>query len=179
MTDEQVANGAPESASSTLTPEEMAASLAALQSELDQAQAKAAEYLDGWQRARAEFANYKRRIERDQTQLSQSIAGSLIKRYLEVVDDLERALKQRPAGGDGAVWAAGIELVFRKFLAILEAEGVTLMDAEGQYFDPNLHEAISQEHIAGYESGQIIEVVKPGYMLGDRVLRPAGVRVAR
>ncbi|HSF82630.1 MAG TPA: nucleotide exchange factor GrpE [Anaerolineales bacterium] len=151
----------------------------ALRDELNDWQAKANEYLDGWQRARAEFANYKKRVEREQAQVYQSAAGNVIKRYLEILDDLERALKNRPAEGDGAAWANGIELISRKLATILEVEGVTPMQAEGQFFDPNMHEAISQEDNPDYESGQVIEVVKQGYLLGERVLRPAQVRLAK
>jgi len=155
------------------------ADIEALQADLDAAQSKADEYLDGWQRSRAEFANYKKRVEREQEQVYQNAAGSIIKRYLDVLDDLERALKNRPQAGDGAAWAAGIELIYRKFSSLLENEGVRAMQAEGEYFDPNLHEAITQEDNQDYESGQIIEVIKQGYLLGDRVLRPAQVRIAR
>ena len=150
-----------------------------LRNELEEWQAKANEYLDGWQRARAEFANYKKRIDRDQAQVYQNASGSVIKRFLDVMDDLELALKNRPQDGDGAAWADGVELVYRKFSSVLEAEGITPMETEEQYFDPNLHEAITNEDNADYESGQIIEVLKQGYLIGDRVLRPAMVRVAR
>lgn len=146
---------------------------------LEESQAKANEYLDGWQRARAEFANYKKRVDREQALVYQTTAGNIIKRYLEIMDDLERALKNHPAEGDGAAWAEGIDLIYRKLQALLEAEGVKPMPADGQFFDPNLHEAISHEAAPALESGQIIEVVKQGYMLGDRVLRPAWVRVAK
>lgn len=150
-----------------------------LREELDSTQAKADEYLDGWQRARAEFANYKRRIDREQSQVYQVATANIIKRFLDILDDLERALKNRPQDEEGAAWAEGIELIYRKFVAVLEAEGVKPMQADGEVFDPNLHEAISQEENEDFESGQIIEVVKRGYYLDDRVLRPAMVRVAR
>lgn len=150
-----------------------------LQRHLEATQAKADEYLDGWQRARAEFANYKKRIEREQAIIYQNTAGNVIKRFLEVADDLERALKNRPNDQEGAQWANGIELIYRKVLATIEGEGVTRIEPNGQFFDPTYHEAISQEDSPGYESGQIIEVLQPGYMLGERVLRPARVRVAR
>jgi molecular chaperone GrpE len=150
-----------------------------LRKELDEIREKSEEYLEGWQRARAEFANYKKRIEREREQTYQTAAGSILRRFLEVVDDLERALKNRPSGEECASWAGGIELIYRKMLSILEAEGVQRMEAEGEYFNPNLHEAISHEENPDYESGQIIEVVQNGYTLGDRVLRPAMVRVAR
>jgi molecular chaperone GrpE len=150
-----------------------------LAQELQDWQAKAEEYLDGWQRARAEFANYKKRTEREQSQVYQNAAASIFKRLLDVLDDLDRALQTRPTDGEGAAWAVGIDLVYRKFNSILEAEGITRIQAEGTLFDPNLHEGISQEDNDQYESGQIIAVVKNGYWIGDRVLRPATVRVAR
>lgn len=162
------------------SPEEaIAREMERLRQELVTVQAKANEYLDGWQRARAEFANYKKRIEKEQAQVYQNAAGAIIKRYLGIVDDLERALKNRPTDGDGAAWAEGIELIYRKLLGILESEGVKPMQVEGQFFDPNLHEAILTEDSAQHESGQITEVLQQGYMLGDKVLRPAMVRVAR
>lgn len=151
----------------------------ALQDELKDWQAKANEYLDGWQRARAEFANYKKRVEREQASAYQNAAGNVIKRHLEILDDLERALKNRPVEGDGAAWANGIELVYRKFISFLEAEGVRPMQAKGQFFDPTMHEAILQEESSDHESGEIIEEIKQGYMLGERVLRPAQVRLAK
>lgn len=150
-----------------------------LNNKIEELEKKANEYLDGWQRSRAEFANYKKRIEREQAQAYQAAAGNIIKKFLEVADDLERALKNRPKDKEGAEWANGIELIYRKLLAIMEAEGVKVMDVSGQTFDPNLHEAISHEEVEGYSEGEIIEVVKQGYLLGDRVLRPALVRVAR
>lgn len=142
-------------------------------------QAKANEYLDGWQRSRADFANYKKRIEREQGEIYQRTAGSILKRHLEIIDDLERALRNRPGEGDGASWSEGIDLVYRKLTNILESEGVKAMQTEGQMFDPNLHEAISSEDSPNHQSGEIIEAVQRGYLLGEKVLRPALVRVAR
>jgi molecular chaperone GrpE len=150
-----------------------------LKAELEQWKDKANEYLDGWQRSRAEFANYKKRVEREQAQAYQNAAGSIFKRFLDVLDDLDRALKNLPRSGEGSEWSAGVELAYRKFISILEAEGVKVIEAEGQQFDPNLHEAISHEEVDGIPSDQIIEVVKNGYLLGDWVLRPAVVRVAK
>ena len=147
--------------------------------QLEEVQAKAAENMEGWQRAQAEFANYKKRQTRDQEQAFQDMRGRIIKRYLEVLDDLERALESRPAEGEGADWASGVELVYRKFLTFLESEGVTQMQALGEEFDPNLHEAIAQEESEEYDSGTVIEVVQAGYLLEERVLRPAIVKVAQ
>jgi molecular chaperone GrpE len=155
--------------------------IAQLRTELDQALAKANEYLTGWQRERAEFINYKKRIEREQSQGGQNAFGNAIRRYLEIADDLARALKDknRPQEGNGTIWAEGIDLIHRKLVAAFEADGVKMIDVKGKFFDPNIHEAISHEDSPEHESGQIIDVVQPGYTLGDRVIRPARVRVAR
>ncbi len=154
--------------------------LSQLRSDLDEALAKANEYLGGWQRERAEFYNYKKRMERELSQGGQNAFGSAIRRYLDIADDLARALnKNRPTEGDGAIWAEGIDLIYRKLIAAFEADGVKMIDTECKFFDPNMHEAISHEDNPEHESGQIIEVVQPGYTLGERVIRPARVRVAR
>jgi molecular chaperone GrpE len=152
--------------------------ITALQESLAATQAEAEKNLDGWQRAQAEFSNYKKRIERDREQFYKDTTGKILKRYLEVIDDLALALKNRPEEAEGAKWAGGIELIYRKLLTILENEGVKPMEADGHTFDPTYHEAISQEESPDHESGQIIEVIQQGYLLGDRVLRPAKVRVA-
>jgi molecular chaperone GrpE len=152
-----------------------------LRAELDQALAKANEYLTGWQRERAEFINYKKRIEREQSQGGQNAFANAIRRYLDIADDLARALKDknRPLEGNGAIWAEGIDLIHRKMVAAFEADGVKMIDTKGKFFDPNMHEAISHEDSSEHESGQIIDVVQPGYTLGEKVIRPARVRVAR
>lgn len=152
-----------------------AAELESLHAQLDEAQAKAAENLDGWQRALAEFQNYRKRIERDRLTEQAAMKGDLVKKVLPVLDDLERALQNRPP--DDA-WAGGIELIQRKLQGILDAEGVKRIEAEGTQFDPNFHEALSQEPVDGAESGQVVDIIQQGYTLGDRVIRPAQVRVA-
>jgi molecular chaperone GrpE len=148
-----------------------------LTKELEQTRKQATQNLEGWQRERAEFSNYKRRIEREQAQAAQNITAEVIRKYLVILDDLERALKARPTEGEGAAWAQGIELIYRKLQNIIEAEGITRLEAE--MFDPNIHEAISNEESPDHESGDIIEVVQQGYKIGDRIIRPALVRVAR
>jgi len=161
------------------TPEEFsgqAATLAELENQLTEAQSQAAEYKDGWQRSVADFQNYRRRVEAEKADTYQMAVGSIIKRYLPVVDDMERAIESRPAD---LPWADGIDLIYRKLQAILEAEGLKRMDAMGQRFDPNFHEAIAQEPVEGVECGTIIGVIRNGYMLGDKVVRPAMVRVAQ
>ncbi len=149
-----------------------------LQSSLDEMTSKAEEYLDGWQRARAEFANYKKRVLKENTEIYQNARGEVIKIYLDILDDLKRALDERPTQGEGKTWAEGIELIIQKLCNRLEAEGVTPMNPLGEEFDPNIHEALMKEESEEYESGQIIEVMQEGYWIGDKVLRPALVRVA-
>ncbi len=150
--------------------------LTELQKQLAEAQSQAAEYKDGWQRSVADFQNYRRRVETEKAETYQLAVGSIIKRYLPVLDDMERAMEARPAD---LAWADGVELICRKLQSILEAEGLKRIDAEGQKFDPNFHEAISQEPADGVESGTVLGVIRNGYMLGDRVIRPAIVRVAQ
>ena len=149
-----------------------------LRQSLHDSREKAQEYLEGWQRSRAEFANYKKRIMREKKDIHKYARGEVIKLYLDIADDLGRALQDRPQEGEGAAWADGIELIYKKLLNKLEAEGVERMEAEGEQFDPNIHEAVFKEEHEEYESGQIIEVIQEGYFLGDKVLRPALVRVA-
>ncbi|MEJ2013150.1 MAG: nucleotide exchange factor GrpE [Anaerolineales bacterium] len=152
---------------------------ATVEEELERVKAEAAEYLDGWQRARAEFANYKKRTDRENEEARQRITGEIITRYLGVVDDFERALARAPEEEACQEWTAGVELIYQKLWAILEAEGVEAIQAEGERFDPNLHEAISYEESEDHEEGTVIEVTQRGYRLGERILRPAMVRVAR
>jgi molecular chaperone GrpE len=146
---------------------------------IERLQAEAEEYLDGWQRARAEFANYKKRIEKERETARARITGEIITRYLGVMDDLERALEKSPENEDCKEWVAGVELIYTKFRSILEAEGVETIEEEGLRFDPNIHEAISYEDSDEHEEGSVIEVTQRGYKLDDRVLRPAMVRVAK
>ncbi|MEA5079923.1 MAG: nucleotide exchange factor GrpE [Anaerolineaceae bacterium] len=151
----------------------------ALKSELAKVRGEATANMDGWQRERAEFSNYKKRIDRENAQLRQTLTGEVIKKYLVILDDLELALKARPKEGEGASWSEGIELIARKLQSILEAEGIERINQNKIQFDPNLHEAISNEDAPDFESGEVIEVVRQGYKIGDRILRPAMVRVAR
>ncbi len=148
----------------------------ALINQLKEAEAKIVEYKDGWARSQAEFQNYRKRIERDNEMMYASMKGDIIKKVLPALDDLERALANRPA--DDA-WANGVELIARKMQNILEVEGLKRIDAKGKPFDPNFHEAISHEPNDEVESEHVIDVVQNGYLLGERVIRPALVRVAQ
>ena len=173
---EGTANEEPTDGSEVAAPQQPGVEdLAALRDELSAAESKAAENLDGWQRALAEFQNYRKRVERDRGADQAAMKADMIRKLLPLLDDLERALKNRP---EADAWASGIELIQRKFQAFLDAEGVTRIEAEGEPFDPNFHEALAQEPVEGIENGRIVAIIQHGYMLGDRVIRPAQVRVA-
>lgn len=156
--------------------EQLSAEIDALKKKLAEAESKTSEYWDSWMRSQAEFQNYRKRIERDNELMYASMKGDIVKKVLPILDDLQRALQNRSADDP---WANGIELVARKFQTILENEGVKKIEAVGVEFDPNFHEAISHEPADGVQSGHVIGVVQNGYMIGERVIRPAMVRVAR
>ncbi len=171
-------NGVPEEASAS-RPEELeqlSAEVEALKKDLAEAESRASEYKDSWLRSQAEFQNYRKRLDRDHELTYNSMKADIIKKVLPVLDDLERALQNRAADDP---WANGIELVVHKFESILESEGVKKIEALGKEFDPNFHEAISHEPADGVQSGHVIGVVRNGYMLGERVIQPALVRVAQ
>lgn len=151
--------------------------LAALTVRLEEAESRAGEYLDSLQRERAAFQNYRRRVERERAEQSQLIAGELLLKLLPTLDDFYRAMDAVPAG-ERNQWFEGIVLILRKFERFLADEGVVEIEALGQPFDPALHEAVGVDHDSGAASGTVTAVLRRGYRLGDRVLRPALVRVA-
>jgi len=160
-------------------PTEEVDELTALRQELEEQQSKAAEYLDGWQRARAEFANYKKRIEKEQEDMVKFANGAFIARLLPVMDDFERAFQTLPLELMGMTWLEGIALVQRKLQMLLEQEGVTVIETEEQMFDPTLHQAVTHEESEEHEEGQIIGEVQKGYNMRGKILRPSLVRVAK
>jgi len=147
--------------------------------ELDDLHQKVDEFSDGWQRERAEFANYRKRVSRDQEQQKQNDKIEVIKKYLVIHDDLERAMKTIPPESVKESWLNGLRLIDQKMKNLLEGEGIAPIPVENIAFNPELHEAISHEENPDFESGQIIEVVQQGYTIGERVIRPALVRVAK
>lgn len=152
--------------------------LAALQSELEKARAQAAEYLDGWQRARAEFANLKKRVEAEREEIRYRSNEELLLKVLPVVDDFERAFQELPPEMEDAAWVNGITMIMNKLHKLLESENVAPLEAAGKPFDPQWHQAMMQEETKDYPDGICIEEIQRGYRLGDRVLRPALVKVA-
>lgn len=151
----------------------------ALRQGLDKAQAEAKDYLDQLLRARADYANYKRRAEQDKKGLIHYGNAGLMTKLLPILDDFERAFLAVPEGLDKLTWVNGIALIHRKMQIVMEAEGLEAIRTEGQKFDPSQHEAITTEDRDDMEDGAIIAEAQRGYKLGDRVLRPTLVRVAR
>jgi len=153
--------------------------LTRLSRQLEETQAKSEEYLDGWQRSRAEFANYRRREEQRRKQLNTQAQSALLSRLLPVLDDLDRAFQMIPEDARGSGWVEGLSLVGHKLQTVLEKEGLSILQVQtGDAFDPNYHEAVTHEPSDDCEAGQIIEVLQRGYTLDDVVLRPALVRVS-
>jgi len=150
-----------------------------VQEQLEKAEAQAAEYLNGWQRTQAEFSNYKKRQETERAQMRMRASADVLRKLLPVADDFERALSTLPIEFNKLTWSEGILLIKYKLDAILVSEGVEPIETGGQAFDPRYHEAVTHEEAAGYEEGHIIGEVQKGYTLGERVLRPALVRVAK
>ena len=149
-----------------------------LEEQLAAAQDKAAEYLDGWQRERAEFANARKRLEKRRIEAFNNASVDHAAKLLPLLDDFDRALLNVPAEIEANSWFEGIQLVRRKFQTIMEGLKVEVIEAVGQPFDPNFHEALSLKEVDDVESGIIVEELLIGYRLGDRVIRPSLVNVA-
>ena len=137
------------------------------------------EYKDLLLRKSAEFDNYRKRIDRERQAVGEAAAASLIEEILPLVDDLDRALNA-DAGGDASdAYRRGVELIHRQLGEILRKRGVRAIEALGADFDPHYHQAVSHEPAEGRREGEIIEEFRRGYMLGDRLLRPSMVKVAK
>lgn len=129
-----------------------------------------------WQRSAADFQNYKRRVEQEREEVARLANASLIINLLPLIDDLERALESVDQRLAGMTWLEGLHLIHRKFQALLEMNGVTEIEADGQDFDPNVHEAVT---FGEGDENKVISVVQKGYKLGGRVVRPALVVVGQ
>ena len=137
---------------------------------------KSEKYLANWQRAQADFINFKRRNEQERAEVVNYANSTLISNVLPVLDDLERALASVPEEFAESPWVGGIRHIYRKLQSILEAHGVSVIEAEGKDFDPNFHEAVMS--VEG-EEGKVIEETQKGYKLRNRVIRPTKVKVGK
>lgn len=146
--------------------------------EVELAQAQANEYKEALQRERADFQNYRKRVDREKESLQADISAKVLARFLPILDDFERALDSIPPDQKDSDWLKGLGLIHRKFQSMMEAEGIQALDPLGQEFDPKFHEAIGADDASEeYASGQVSKVLQKGYLRGDKVLRPAMVRV--
>lgn len=143
---------------------------------LQEEREKAQSYMASWQRAAADYQNFKRRVEDERVETSRLANAALIMNLLPLADDMERALQNVDTHLAGLTWVDGIRLIHRKFQALLDMAGVAEIDADGQVFDPAVHEAVAQ--VTG-EENRVLSVVQKGYRLGDRVIRPAMVVVGQ
>lgn len=162
---------------STPSRSELLEQLQEAERELALARERADQNLNNWQRAAADFSNYRRRMDEERAATAQFANAILLARLLAVLDDYDRALDNVPPDTHDA-WVEGIRLVERKLRGLLESEGVTPIEAVGKPFDPNLHEAVVHEDTTEHPDNTVIDEVQRGYLLHDRVLRPALVRVA-
>ncbi len=143
---------------------------------LAEKQEKAERYLANWQRAQADFSNFKKRSEQEKAETTRFANAMLVTGLLPILDDFERALDSASAKLAGLTWIDGIRLIHRKLQGILEMHGLSQIEALGQEFDPMVHEAVLHEE---GEEGKVIEELQKGYKLHDRVLRPAMVKVGK
>ena len=137
------------------------------------------DYYDRLLRKTAEFDNYRRRSERERSQRSEAAVADLLQELLPLVDDMERALKADSGSDATEAIRRGVELIHKQLLETLRKRGVTPIDSLGADFDPHFHMAVSHEPADGRREGEVVEEFRRGYMLGDRLLRPAMVKVAK
>jgi molecular chaperone GrpE len=162
-----------------VSPTKLLADMDKLTTELDEARKQSEEYLALLQRERAEFSNYRRRTAEERERALGLAGEDLIRKVLALADDFDRAIEARPEGISADPWVEGIAAIDRKLRALLESEGVTQIEASrGSPFDPREHDAIANVPGTDLEDGRIVEEVRRGYRLRDRVIRPALVAVA-
>ena len=157
----------------TDTPEEMVSTdpISDLQRERD-------DYHDRWLRKTAEFDNYRKRVERERREQADQKISDLMLELLQVVDDFDRALTM-DAGEGGTAYRKGVELIHAKLNDLLRRQGVQAIDSLGADFDPNVHQAVIHESSPEHREGEVIAELARGYTMGDRLLRPAMVKVAK
>jgi molecular chaperone GrpE len=169
----------PAQAADAISASEEAASGAPGPDELTMARRERDDYYERLLRQAAEFDNYRKRTDKERREQAERVTGDLLLDVLPVIDDLERALTV-DAGADAAdAFRAGVELIQRQLLDILKRRGVRAIDPIGQDFDPNLHQAVTTEARPGARDGEVLEEFRRGYLIGERLLRPAMVKVAR
>jgi molecular chaperone GrpE len=159
-------------------PADAGSAMSSQAGELERARAEAAEYLSHLQRLKAEFDNYRKRILKEQTRAVEVASEGLVRRLLEVLDEFELALVSHGREEDDR-FLRGVEIIYAKLMDILKAEGLERIEAQGKPFDPELHEALLRVDGEAGGDGEpvVVDVLRTGYTLQGRVLRPAGVKV--
>jgi molecular chaperone GrpE len=150
-----------------------------LNAQLDEMTQKANEYLEGWRKAQAEMINYKRRAEKQREQAAYETRERLVRGLLPILDDFDLAAQQMPDDIKNNEWVEGMFAIRRKLMTEIANLGVEELDPLGDEYDPMRHEAIAQAPSEDYQSGHVMDVLRKGYVLGDKVIRPAMVRVAQ
>jgi molecular chaperone GrpE len=153
--------------------------VADLEAALQKARAEAAENYDRLLRVSADFENYKKRVAKEKSDLIRYGNDELIKELLPVIDNLERALGHANAEGNEEGIRSGVEMTLQQFLGILQRFGVMPIAAEGEPFDPTKHEAVMEQATGDYDPGHVVAELQKGYLLNDRLVRPAKVVVAK
>ena len=173
-------NRTPTETSASEAAETAGAAVAADQTpSLEEVQRQRDDYQDRLLRKAAEFDNFRKRTERERHATSEAAAADLIRDLLPLVDDLERALKADAGVGGAEVYRRGVELILARLNDLLRKRGVRPIEALGADFDPHLHQAVTHEPSTEHRDGEITEEFARGYMLGDRLLRPSMVKVAK
>lgn len=149
-----------------------------LEMQLEKALTERDEFKAALQRERADFINFRKRIEREKSDLRSTIMGQTLTKFLSVVDDFDRAIEATPDDVAENGWVTGFQLIHKKFHDLLTQLEVTELNPVGELFDPNLHEAIGSVDSDEHESGTVVEVLQKGYAMNDKCLRVAMVRVA-
>ena len=178
MPDDIEPHNTPAEAAEAITASDEAASGAPVPDALAEARRERDDYYDRLLRKTAEFDNYRKRTERERREMAQYATGDVLEALLPIVDGFERAL-QADAGADAGAYRKGVELIYKQLQDLLTRRGVTPIDAVGRPFDPRFHQAITYEPSPGRAEGEVVEEVRRGYMHGDRLLRPAMVKVAK
>jgi molecular chaperone GrpE len=165
---------------SAIAPEDTTADGAAAPetSPADALQQERDDLYDRLLRKTAEFDNFRKRVERDRKEMIEWAAADVLTDLLAIVDDFDRALAAE-APPEAQAFKAGLELIHRQFAELLKKRGVTALDALGADFDPHVHQAVAYEEVPGAREGEVVDVMAKGYKLGDRLLRPALVKVAK
>ena len=150
-----------------------------VQAKLEEINRERGQFKEMAQKAQADLTNFRKRVEDERAELYRSVVSRVMTKVLSVLDDLQRALEQAPSGDEDTPWVEGVHLIERRLYSLLESEGVNPVEAEGKPFDPWEHEALMTVESDEYGPGTVASVIRPGYKINGKVLRPAQVAVVR